>query len=167
VSALPLSRRPLDAVLILFFAVNLFFVTPMIDAEQIVVADPTHFTYPAWPPRFAIDMIQGWARARDPLVWARPPWYRATIWLDVLAFGPFYAAALYAFARGRDWIRTPALVWAGMMIAVVAIIGFEEVVGPYATPEPGAVLLANGVWFALPWVVIVRLRGHRPFERRF
>jgi hypothetical protein len=38
-----------DWVLIAFFAVNLFFITYFIDIEQLTVANPVHFHYPAWP----------------------------------------------------------------------------------------------------------------------
>ena len=44
----------------------------------------------------------------------------------VLAFGPFYAFAIYAFVKGRDWIRLPAVMWAGTMVANVSIIMLEE-----------------------------------------
>ena len=36
---------------------------------------------------------------------ARPPFWRMTIWIDVIFFGPFYLFAIYAFIRGRNWIR--------------------------------------------------------------
>ncbi len=51
----------------------------------------------------------------------------------MVAFGPFYLVAIYAFIRGRKWIRLPALVWAGVMMTNVAIILFEEREGIYDT----------------------------------
>src|SRR5512144_95066 len=104
----PLRRRPLDAALIAFFALNLFLITYVVSLEQIVIDDPARFVPPAWPPGPALELIHWYERSFDPLLLARPAWYRATIWLDVLAFGPFYAAALYAWGRGRDWIRIPS-----------------------------------------------------------
>ena len=103
--SLPLSSRPLDVALIAFFAVNLCFTTYVVSLEQLVIADPARFTPPAWPPERLLALVHWWERSFDPLLLARPAWYRATIWLDVLVFGPFYAVAIYAFARGRDWIR--------------------------------------------------------------
>ncbi|HUC44196.1 MAG TPA: emopamil-binding family protein [Candidatus Sulfotelmatobacter sp.] len=164
-SPTPLTRRPLDLVLVAFFALNFFFITYMIDIEQIVIPDPSRFSYPFWPPRFAVDAIHWWSSVHDPLVWARPPWYRATIWVDALLFGPFYLAAMVALVREKAWIRTPALVWAGMMIAIVFTICFEEIAGPHATPHPVTVLGANAPWLALPLVVIWRFRAERPFGR--
>lgn len=164
-TAAPLSRRPVDWVFLVFWLINFGFITYMVDIEQIVIPDPAHFTYPAWPPRFAVDAIHWWARSFDPVVWHRAPWYRATIWIDSLVFGPFYLAAMYAFVKGRRWIRLPALVWAGMMIAIVTIILFEELNGPTPTPAPAIVVGANLPWLLFPFAVIWRLRDERPFDR--
>ena len=162
----PLSRRPYDIVFIAFWAINLGFVTYMIDVEQLVIPDPAHFTYPIWPPRLAVDAIHWWARSFDPVVWARAPWYRATIWMDSLLFGPYYLAAIVAFWTGRNWIRIPSFVWAGMMIAIVAIILFEELWGMTPTASPGLVVLVNLPWVLFPLAVIRRMRREDPFDPR-
>ena len=94
---------------------------------------------------------------------ARPAWYRATIWLDVLVFGPFYAVALYAFGRGRDWIRIPSIIWASIMFTNVFIILFDELRGAYASPHPAVVVMANAAWLLAPFVVVWRLRKEHPF----
>ncbi len=96
---------------------------------------------------------------------ARPPFWQMTIWIDVLLFGPFYAAAIYAFIRGRAWIRVPALVWSGMMLSNVLIILMDERFGLTPAPHFGLVLLLNLPWLAFPVAMILRLRRDRPFER--
>jgi hypothetical protein len=159
----PLRRRPWDWVFLFFWVLNLGFITYMVDIEQIVIADPESFSYPFWPPRFAVDAIHWWARSFDPVVWHRAPWYRATIWIDSLVFGPFYLAAIYAFVKGRAWIRLPAMVWAGMMISIVTIILFEELAGPTPTPAPLIVVGANLPWLLFPFAVMWRLRREQPF----
>ncbi len=160
----PLRRRPLDIVLVGFFAFNLLFVSYVISLEQIAIGNPASYAPPFWPPRPAISLIHWWEKSFDPLLWARPVWYRATIWLDVLVFGPFYAAAVYALARGREWIKTPSLMWAGMMLANVTIILSEEFVGPYASSRPFLVLAANASWLVFPILVAWRMsRGPHLF----
>jgi hypothetical protein len=161
---IPLRRRPFDIGIMVFFAINLFFVTYIVDIEQLTIPDTSHFDYPLWPPRWGVDMVHWWGKTFDPLLMARPPFWQATIWIDALYFGPFYAFALYAFYKGRDWIRTPAMIWAGLMIANVTIIMFEETWGQYASPRWGIVALANAAWFFMPLVVIARLRRDRPFS---
>lgn len=160
----PLSRRPLDLALVAFFAVNLCFTTYVVSLEQLVVADPARFTPPPWPPAPLLALVHWWERSYDPLLLARPAWYRATIWLDVLAFGPFYAAAIYAFVRERDWIRIPSVVWASMLFTNVFIILFDELKGIHATPAPAVVVGANAPWLLVPLVVVWRVtRSPRVF----
>jgi len=155
-------RSLLDILLIAFFAVNATVVTYMIDLEQLVIADPSDFDYPLWPPAPVVDLVHWWGRTYDPLLLARPPFWRMTIWIDILFFGPFYLAALYAFIRRRNWIRVPALVWSGTMLANVLIILMEEAYGEHATDHFGMVLLANASWLLVPLLVIWRMR-REPF----
>jgi hypothetical protein len=166
VEPIPLARRKLDWALIGFFAVNLFFITYIVDLEQLVIADPAHFDYPLWPPRPLVDLVHWWGRNFDPLLMARPPWWRMTIWIDQLAFGPFYVAAIYALVKGKGWIQKPALMWAGLMVANVSIIMFEEFLGPHQTPQPLVVTMANLPWFCFPFVVAWRLWRDQPFAER-
>jgi hypothetical protein len=164
-SPIPLRRRPWDVVFVAFFAVNLFFITYVVDIEQLTVPDPTNFRYPLWPPPPFVDLVHWWGGHYDPLLMARPAFWRMTIWIDVLFFGPFYAFAIYAFVRGRDWIRLPSVMWAGTMVANVSIIMLEEWHGIHATPHLGIVTAANLPWFVLPWVVVARMwvGGEHPF----
>jgi hypothetical protein len=166
VAILPLRERRMDLAFIVFFAINLGFITYIVDIEQLVIADPAHFSYPLWPPAVFVDLVHWWGRNFDPALMAREPWWRATIWIDVLGFGPFYAFALWAFVKGRAAVRTPALVWAGLMFANVTIILFEELLGAHRTPAPAVVIGANLPWLVMPWLVVARLwRGTHPFAR--
>ena len=159
-----LRDRRVDLVFIAFFVVNLGFITYFFDVEQLTVANAIHMTaYPAWPPAPIVDLVHWYGNHWDPLLMARPAFFRMTIWIDVVAFGPFYAFAIYAFIRGRDWIRVAALVWAGVMMANVAMILFEEHDGIYATSHFGMVLGANLPWGLLPVAVIIRLARDHPF----
>jgi hypothetical protein len=161
---IPLRERPIDWLLLGFFAFNLLFITYIVDLEQLVIADRSHFEYPVWPPRAFVDLVHWWGDNFDPLQNARPPFWRATIWLDVVLFGPFYAVAIWAIYRGREWIRVPAILWSGVMFANVSILMFEELVGPHRTPAPVIVILANLSWWLLPFVVTWRFaRSDHPF----
>jgi hypothetical protein len=164
-SVIPLRNRKVDWILLAFFAVNLFFITYFVDIEQLTVANPFHFTYPAWPPHAIVDMVHSYGQKYDPLLMARPAFWRMTIWIDVLWNGPFYVAAIYAIGRGREWIRVPALIWSGSMCAVVLIILAEEYNGIHASPHFPIVLLLNVPWLALPLGTIVRMAREHPFTR--
>jgi len=164
-ASLPLSRRPLDIALIIFFIINLFFITYMVDLEQLVIADADHFAYPLWPPSRIVDLVHWYGHHFDPVLIARPAWWRATIWIDALFFGPFYALAIYTYARGLNWIRFGSIVWASVMLTNVSIILFEEVRGAYASPQLGRVLLSNAAWVIFPVLVLFRMwKSTAPFS---
>lgn len=161
---IPLSRRRFDLLFIGFFLVNLLFITYLVDIEQVIIPDPSHFQYPIWPPAPLIDLMHWYGRTYDPLLMARPPWWKATIWIDELFFGPFYAVALYAYTKGKDWIRIPSIIWASVMMTNVTIILSEEIFGPFASPQLVVVLMANLPWILLPIAVITRMsRREFPF----
>jgi hypothetical protein len=161
----PLRRRPYDLLFVGYFLLNAAFITYVVDLEQLVIADPEAFRYPAWPPAPLVDLVHWYGRAYDPLLMARPAFWRMTIWIDVLCFGPYYVCAIYAFVRGRDWIRTPALVWSGMMASNVLIILMEERYGQWATPHFGLVFALNAPWLLMPVVTTWRMRRPHPFTR--
>ncbi len=160
----PLAARKLDWLFIGFFLINLFFITYIVDIEQLTIADstPGKFAYPLWPPAAMVDLVHWWGRNFDPALMARPVWWRATIWIDAVFFGPYYAVALYAFIKGRQFIRLPSLVWASVMMTNVTIILFEEMIGPHATPARGLVLLVNAPWFLFPLLMLWRMGGTKP-----
>ncbi|CAN5323717.1 hypothetical protein BH09BAC6_BH09BAC6_35780 [soil metagenome] len=88
---------------------------------------------------------------------ARPAWWRATIWIDSLFFGPFYVIAIYAFIEGKNRIRFGSIIWASVMLTNVTIILFEEINGQFATPELPRVLMANAAWVIFPVIVLYRM----------
>jgi hypothetical protein len=112
---IPLRERPIDWLLLGFFIINLGFITYIVDIKQLVIVDRARFEYPLWPPRAMVDLVHWWGGRFDPLLIARPAWWRATIWLDSILFGPFYAVAIYALVKGKEWIRVPAIFWSGVM----------------------------------------------------
>jgi hypothetical protein len=154
---LPLRRRPWDVGLVAFFVVNLFFTTYVVSLEQVVIDDIRTFVQPAWPPAPLLSLVHWWERSFDPLLIARPAWYRATIWLDVLVFGPFYAVAIYAYAKGKEWIRIPSIIWGTMLFTNVFIILGDELRGIHASPSPAIVVAANAPWMIVPVLVVARL----------
>ena len=162
---IPLKKRPLDIAILGFFFFNAVFITYFFDLEQVVIPNTAHFTYPVWPPPFLVDVAHWWGRHFDPLLYARPVWWRATIWIDVLLFGPFYFIAIYAFAKGKNWIRLPCIIYSSVMLTNVSIILSEEIWGPHATPQILAVLGANASWIIFPVLIIGRMwQSDQPFS---
>ena len=162
---IPFSQRRLDWIFVSFFLINLFFITYIVDIEQLIIPDPSQFHQPLWPPASMVKLIHAYGSSFDPLLMARPQWWKMTIWLDVLFYGPFYALAIYAFVKGRDWVRIPAIFYSGMMFAGVFIILGEEFAGPHAAPNFPFVLALNLLWLLTPLALTFRLRKEHPFAR--
>jgi hypothetical protein len=112
-----------------------------------------------------INYATWYGRNFDPVLIARPAWWRAIIWIDSLFFGPFYVFAVYAFAKGLKWIRLISIVWASVMLTDVSIILFEEVNGEHASPELFRVFLSNAAWIIFPLIVLYRMwKYENPFS---
>jgi short-subunit dehydrogenase len=163
---LPLKQRPVDITILIFFLVNILFITYVVDLEQLVIPNPYHFTYPFWPPPAAVNAVHWWGSHFDPVLMARPAWWRMTIWIDALFFGPFYLFAIFAYWRGKSWIRIPSLIYASMLLTNVLIILFEEAYGLHAAPNFLVVFLANLPWLVFPIVILLRMGWEEePFVR--
>ncbi|HJT56121.1 MAG TPA: hypothetical protein VJ761_06490 [Ktedonobacteraceae bacterium] len=167
VQTIPFSQRRLDILIVAFFLINLLFVSYLIDTEQLVIANPAHFSYPIWPPRPVIDAVHWWGFNFDPLLIARPPFFKVTIWLDNLLYGPFYLVATYTYVKGEEWIRIPSIIYAVSMISGVIMILSEEAFGQYRTPHLALVVAANASWIIFALIILFRmgLSAH-PFTRQ-
>jgi EXPERA (EXPanded EBP superfamily) len=163
---IPLRQRPGDIAILAFFLVNILFITYVVDIEQLIIPNPYHFTHPVWPPAPAVDAVHWWGRTFDHDLMARPAWWKVTIWIDNLFFGPFYLFAIYAFVKGREWIRIPSIIYSSMLLTNVLVILGEEWAGAYAAPNFPLVLMANLPWLAFPIYIIYRMwRYPTPFTR--
>jgi hypothetical protein len=163
---IPLSERKTDYIYLAFFFLNLFYITYIVDLEQLVIKNPDDFQYPLWPLPFLVDMVHWWGSNFDPLQWARPTWWKATIWLDVLLFGPYYAFAIYAFIKGKDWIRIPTIIYSSILFTNVFIIMSEEFWGPHASNAIVIVTIANAPWFLFPIFLVWKMwKNEHPFTR--
>jgi hypothetical protein len=161
---IPLKQRPVDIIYLVFFFINLFFITYIVDLEQLVIQDVNNFDYPLWPLPFLVDMVHWWGNNFDPLQSARPVWWKATIWLDAVVFGPYYAAAIYAFIKGKNWIRIPTLVIMPILFTNVFIICSEEIFGPTPAINLPLVLFANLPWALLPIFLVWKMwKNEHPF----
>lgn len=154
---IPLKDRKIDWIPLGFFFINILFITYIVDIEQIIIKDPYNFDYPLWPPAIFVDLIHWWGKNFDPVLMARPVWWKVTIWWDSLLFGPYYVIAIYAFIKGKEWIRIPSIIWASIMLSGVAVILGEELFGNHPTPNRPIVLLANAPWVIIPMFVLIRM----------
>ncbi len=114
----------------------------------------------------------------DPLVMTDPVFVRVACFFAAYVFAPLHFVMAYAFYKGHQWIRTPALIWTGAMFEGSMIFLWAATFGDRAFFErvcPGVgfdfqatnmlkMYLFN-VWYVLvPAIMMVRLWNPQAFR---
>lgn len=182
---IPLRERRLDLFFIVVFAAFAFtsFFADRVNALAAPAADSGWF----WA-RAVYDL---YAVGNDPLLIANPVWLRTMCALSAFVFGPFYLVLVYAFIRGRNWVRPFAFIYAGMIVESLIVILAVEFAGESAlftqvctSVKPAAELAAQGLnadlsvqnipkflaynlpYKIVPILLVIRMWHERPFSPR-
>lgn len=149
---MPLRARPFDVALCAFFAISILygFAFSLPEALGVPVAPDS-----PWPP---LRSLYGWSVAQEPGHLDPRPTLIASLLFDGFVQSPFLVVLLYALARGRAWIRTPALIYCGAAVMNMYFYFFETWFGPYAPPHPAVYWPLNLPWLIAPIVLAWRLR---------
>ena len=154
-----LRDRTLDAVLVFFFCV---FATSSLVYEQFIV--------------FAVDLStttdvfgRSWywyARSFDPVFLDTPLWLRIMCTIDAYVFGPMYLILIYAFVKGRNWVRIPALLYGSAIVYSTLVYFGWEFLDERNRAEANllAVVIVNIPYTVVPLLLMWRVRKPRPFE---
>ncbi len=90
-------------------------------------------------------------------------WVQYSTAVSGLVFGPFYLVLVYAFWRGANWVRTPALIYVGAMLhGCIEFMWWEYAIGP----APGNALVFwafNAPYVLVPFLLGVRMWRAQPF----
>ena len=170
---IPLRERPRDWFFVVMFA--LFASTCLLsDTVNLVGRPDPHSGYI-------------WARllynhGGDSLLIANPRFVQITVgYVSALLYGAFYLVLIYAFVRGRDWIRLPAVFYAGMIVMStglylgVGLLGdaplFHMACGPdsgfdYKFVSPTQSLALNLPYPLVALLLVARMWRPQPFTRR-
>jgi hypothetical protein len=156
---LPLRRRPLDVVLAGFFVVSIVygFAFSLPEGLGVPVAPDS-----PWPP---LRALHGWAVEQEPAHLEPPPSLVASLLFDGFVQSPFLLVLVHALLRGREWIRVPALVYAGAATMNMYVYFFQTVYGPHPPPHPAVYWPLNLPWLVAPMVLAWRMRRAPAFAR--
>lgn len=154
----PLRRRPFDLFLVAWFCV--FAVTSLVYEQFIVFGvDLSATTDP-------VGRSWYWyARSFDPVFLDTPLWLRIMCAVDAYVFGPCYLVLIYAFVRGRNWVRVPALLYgAAIVYSTLVYFGWEFLdAGNRAQANLAVVFLVNIPYTIVPLLLMWRMRRAEPF----
>lgn len=156
-SVIPLSRRPYDWLFLAYFLVHIP-VTLCIDAQVLLPK--------AWFPALLQRAMQDWIRDYDDVVLRTAPlWFQSFIWIELICHVPYFFFAVYAFARGRNWIRTTTLVYSTAVITSMCVILPEAWSQSFAPLNTKLALVSiYGIWLLMPILLMARVWNERVFD---
>jgi len=171
----PLRERRRDWFFVVIFA--MFASTSFLfDTANMVGRPNPHSRNPM--ARFIYDFATG----IDPVLIANPRFVQLTVgFVSALLYGVFYLVLIYAFVRGREWIRLPAIFYAGMIVMsgglylAVGVLGdaplFALACGPdsgfdYKSPNALQSFAVNGPYPLVALLLVARMWREHPFTRR-
>lgn len=115
----PLRKRPFDFVLVVFFVV---FATTSFVFDAQTALDVDLRTSTSLPGRMNLMF----AEAADPLLLDPPLFSRVICGISAFVYGPFYLVMTFAFVKGKNWIRLPAIAYAATILySLVVWFGVE------------------------------------------
>jgi len=155
---IPLRDRPGDWFFILafsFFTFSSFF-------SDIYCALRVHLTPDS--PNFWVRANFWYADGTDPLLLALPTFLWLQTFISAFVFGPFYAVLVFAVARGRDWIRMPAIIYASVMTYAMTITLGVEYLGDMPPQNDFKFLAFNLPYLIIPLILAWRMRHAHPFS---
>ena len=155
--AIPLRERPHDWLFVLSFAFFAFSSAASDSLNALGLIEGDSF--------FAKANQDYAAAAGDAFLVADHTFTHLTTALNGFVYGPFYLLLVYAFVKGKEWIRVPALIYVGAMLHGMLEHGYwEYVIGP--PPSNPVVFWAfNGPYALVPFLLGLRMRKDHPFTR--
>src|SRR4051812_7351424 len=100
----PITQRPVDLFFVVAFGV--FIITCVFFDSLNGLNIPIS---PTSGNAFARLTYEIYAKDSDLLLIANPFWTQIVLGISAFVFAPFYAVAIYALVKGRDWIHIPAI----------------------------------------------------------
>lgn len=151
----PLSRRPLDLILIVFFSVSVAYGLLFNIAEGIGV--PVAPDSP-WPP---LRWLYDWSVAEEPAHLDPPPNLIAACLFDGFFQAPALLFVMIGLARLRPWVRPLGLVVAGAGVTNMFFYFMQTFLGPNPPPNTAYYLVFNLPWMIAPAVLGLRVHFAR------
>lgn len=152
-----LLQRPLDLLLVVFFAVSVLYglLWSLPEGLGVPVAPDS-----PWPP---LRALYDWAVRIEPSHLAPPASLRASCLLDGFVHTPFLVVLIYALVTGRSWIRIPALIYVGSAVTNMFLYFYETFLGPHPPLDLAVYVPMNLPWLVVPLLLAWRMRHPEPF----
>lgn len=151
-----LRKRPGDLFFTLCFAS--FAMTSFLFDSQVALNIPQSADGP-----LLVRLNHWFASTADPILLKPPLALRTMITISAFVYGPFYLVLVYAFARKKNWIRIPALMYAATIVYSFAPIFVQTVWGDTRPTHLPLFLALYLPYLIVPLLLIYRMRHPEPF----
>ena len=102
--------------------------------------------------------------AQDHYFAAEHDYLRVATMISAFIYGPFYLTLVFAFIKGKNWVRLPSLIYVGMMMhGMIEYISWEHWIGP-APGKPLIFWAFNGPYAVVPILLAIRMWRPEPFS---
>lgn len=146
----PLKERPGDWFFVVAFGI---FIVTSFTADILSALD---VTTSADSDCFWIRKIHWYGENIDPLMRDNPLFFQVITIFTTFVFGPFYFFLVYAFVRGRNWIRIPAIMYvSAITFSTIIVFG----VSFFGDRNPGSYPMYLAIY--MPYIVVPLLLGYR------
>lgn len=163
-----LRKRPVDLVLVLYFAYYWFtvMITDLHNFASSLAGVPVDALVGRmfWPPALLSRIYLSWARNVDPVLYQNPVFFQAMEWFNLLILMPFSLYAIYVFVRGRGAIRKAAFITQAFTFYSVVLCTAAALWGDNPSKEPASFLLVYLPFLVFPGIVVGRLWEEDPFS---
>jgi hypothetical protein len=157
---IPLRERRRDWFFVVIFAIFAS-TSSLFDTANMLGRLSPHSRNPL--ARFIYDFAAG----IDPVLIANPRFVQLTVgFVSALLYGIFYLVLIYAFVLGREWIRLPAIFYAGMIVMTGGLYLGVEALGDYKSLCMPTSIAVNGPYSLVALLLVARMWRPHPFTRR-
>jgi hypothetical protein len=146
-----IMRRPLDLLLVLFFAVAVVYALLFSLPEGLGV--PVAADSP-WPP---LQWLYDWAVAEEPAHLDPPPNLIAATLFDGLFQAPLLIAVIIGLLGQHSWLRPLGLFYAGAAMTNMFFYFTQTFLGPHPPPNTAYYLVFNLPWLLAPATLGLRV----------
>ncbi|MBV6622509.1 MAG: DUF2781 domain-containing protein [Rivularia sp. (in: Bacteria)] len=157
---LSLEKRFFDYLLIIcfsFFACTSFFTSSFIALNLPLTPESKNFL---------IRGLYWYGQNIDPALIKNPLSLQIQSFIDVFIFGPFYLLLVYAFIKGKNWIRVPAIIYvSAITYSMILYLGIEFM-GDYPPNNYLVFLAINLPYLLIPLALGYRMRKTYPFSKK-
>ena len=114
-------------------------------------------------PNLLVRGVWLYAEGADPLLIANPHYMQISTFISAFVFGPFYAVLVWAFVRGWNGIRIPALMYVAAMTYGMVTFLWNELAGPMPPTRLVWFFGWNLPYLLIPIALGFRMRRPSPF----